>query len=247
MKYTRSDTIRTIKIGLLIFFGFILVSCGSDLNAVEEDTKLAAKPVVEALDGRTPTQQSNQEITIKQNTVEETTAFEVEKGIEIQTFENITKAKRDLVDLLGWFEHSCGFSELSDPEVIAINKRFSKFTDSFMSDSYEDSYLSAYLKPDYQVPIEYRDYVKDIVLVQDDNAVHYYIDFNNASYRGYDISRLELSYAKEGAYRYYVLYFKDASFVLLKPRFIKMEDDIGIIRGGEFDPRSRSINCGIGM
>lgn len=80
-------------------------------------------------------------------------------------------------------------------------------------------------------------------MVEDSKGVHYYVDFNNAIYRGYDLSRLELFYKPETDYVYNALYFKNNSFVELKPVFKTTRDDLDELRGGEFNIKNRSVMC----
>lgn len=162
-------------------------------------------------------------------------------------------SKTDLVGLVGWFENSCGFDKVSYKEGTKENqvqKRFDAFQESFMAKQYKaDGSYTAYVKPDYRskLPANYREAVKNISVVEDSKGVHYYVDFNNATYRGYDLSRLELFYQPESDYVYDTLYFKNANFVELKSVFKTTRDDMDELRGGEFDAKSRSVMCYLGL
>lgn len=162
-------------------------------------------------------------------------------------------SKTDLVGLVGWFENSCGFDPVSYTEGTKENqvqKRFDTFQESFMAKQYKaDGSYTAYVKPDYRskLPANYREAVKNISVVEDSKGVHYYVDFNNATYRGYDLSRLELFYQPESDYVYDTLYFKNANFVELKSVFKTTRDELDELRGGEFDANSRSVMCYLGL
>lgn len=167
--------------------------------------------------------------------------------------QTVASSKTDLVGLVGWFENSCGFDPVSYIEGTKENqvqKRFDNFQESFMAKQYKaDGSYTAHVKPDYRskLPANYREAVRDISVVEDSKGVHYYVDFNNATYRGYDLSRLELFYQPEGDYVYDTLYFKNANFVELKPVFKTTRDDLDELRGGEFDAKSRSVMCYLGL
>lgn len=162
-------------------------------------------------------------------------------------------SKTDLVGLVGWFENSCGFDPVSYTEGTKENqvqKRFDAFQESFMAKQYKpDGSYTAYVKPDYRskLPANYREVIKNISVVEDSEGVHYYVDFNNATYRGYDLSRLELFYQPESDYVYDTLYFKNANFVELKSVFKTTRDEMDELRGGEFDTNSRSVMCYLGL
>ena len=167
--------------------------------------------------------------------------------------QTMVSSKTDLVGLVGWFENSCGFGQASYTEGTKENqvqKRFDAFKETFMAKQYKtDGSYSAYVKPDYRSKLltNYREAVKNISVVEDSEGVHYYVDFNNATYRGYDLSRLELFYQPESDYLYDTLYFRNANFVELKPAFQTTRDDLDELRGGEFDAKSRSVMCYLGM
>ena len=162
-------------------------------------------------------------------------------------------SKTDLVGLVGWFENSCGFDPVSYTEGTKENqvqKRFDAFQESFMAKQYKaDGSYTAYVKSNYRskLPANYRVAIKNISVVEDSKGVHYYVDFNNATYRGYDLSRLELFYQPESDYVYDTLYFKNANFVELKSVFKTTRDDLDELRGGEFDTNSRSVMCYLGL
>lgn len=167
--------------------------------------------------------------------------------------QTVASSKTDLVGLVGWFENSCGFDPVSYTEGTKENqvqKRFDAFQESFMAKQYKaDGSYTAYVKPDYRskLPANYREAVKNISVVEDSKGVHYYVDFNNATYRGYDLSRLELFYQPESDYVYDTLYFKSANFVELKSFFKTTRDELDELRGGEFDAKSRSVMCYLGL
>lgn len=162
-------------------------------------------------------------------------------------------SKTDLVGLVGWFENSCGFDQASYTEGTKENqvqKRFNAFQESFMAKQYKpNGSYTAYVKPNYRskLPTNYREAIKNIFVVEDGEGVHYYVDFNNATYRGYDLSRLELFYQPETDYVYNVLYFKNDKFVELKPVFKTTKDDLDELRGGKFNAKNRSVMCYLGM
>ena len=179
-----------------------------------------------------------------------TTSNLPKQGIAQPTNKIAVSSKTDLVGLVGWFENSCGFDKASytkGAKENQVQKRFDAFQESFMAKQYKtDGSYTAYVKPDYQskLPANYREAVKNISVVEDSKGVHYYVDFNNATYRGYDLSRLELFYQPESDYVYDTLYFKNANFVELKSVFKTTRDEL---RGGEFDANSRSVMCYLGL
>lgn len=160
---------------------------------------------------------------------------------------------QDLIELLGWFEKGCGF----DDEVIQstdeyqpspTEKRYNDFKDAFMTSDYtqDDDYIAT-VTPNYQLPADYLAVVKDITVTEDDIGVYYYVHFNNATYRGYELDKLELFYAPESDFVYDVLHFKQDDFMTLKPQFkIVHDDSSGLDRGGEFDAKTRTIKCYLG-
>ena len=162
-------------------------------------------------------------------------------------------SKTDLVGLVGWFENSCGFDQASYTEGTKENqvqKRFNAFQESFMAKQYKpNGSYTAYVEPDYRskLPANYREAIKNISVVEDDEGVHYYVDFNNATYRGYDLSRLELFYQPESDYVYNALYFKNDNFLKLQPIFKTTRDDVDELRGGKFDAKNRSVMCYLGL
>lgn len=167
--------------------------------------------------------------------------------------QTVASSKTDLVGLVGWFENSCGFDPVSYTEGTKENqvqKKFDAFQESFMAKHYKpDGSYTAYVKPDYRskLPANYREAVKNISVVEDSEGAHYYVDFNNATYRGYDLSRLELFYQPESDYVYDTLYFKNANFVELKSVFKTTRDELDELRGGEFNIKNRSVMCYLGL
>lgn len=161
--------------------------------------------------------------------------------------------KLDLVGLLQWFENSCGSNEMayrSGTEEYKRKEAFNTFKESFMGKRYQtDGGYTPYVKPDYRqnLPALLTNVIKDISVVQDSEGVHYYVDFKDATYRGYDLSRLELFYQPETDYVYDALYFQNSKFMELKPIFKTTRDDLDIMRGGEFDAQSRSVMCYLGL
>ena len=146
--------------------------------------------------------------------------------------------KLDLVGLLKGFENSCDF-----------DKRYNIFKETFMGEQYSGVGPVAYVKSDYRknLPAAISNVIKNISVVQDNEGVHYYVDFINATYRGYDLSRLELFYQPETDYIYDVLYFKNNNFIELKPIFKTTTDDLDNLQGGEFNVQNRSVTCYLGL
>lgn len=162
-------------------------------------------------------------------------------------------SKQDLVGLLGSFENSCGFDSASYREGTKENltkKRFKAFQETFMAKRYNtNGSYTAYVEPNYRarLPAEYREAINNITVVQNNEGVKYSIDFNNATYRGYDLSRLELFYQPESDNAYSTLYFKNSNFTALKPVFKTIRDDLDELRGANFDVNSRSVVCYLGL
>lgn len=159
--------------------------------------------------------------------------------------------KQDLVDLLGWFEEGCGFSKYmtdSDPILSASENRYAAFKQTFMTERYDADVPVATVTSNYQLPKLYRDVVSDINVEKDDEeGVHYYITFKQATYRGYDLDKLEIFYKPQSDYLYDVLYFKDADFMALQPEFNSVymaESDWD--RGGNFYLDDRKVVCYLG-
>lgn len=175
------------------------------------------------------------------------------RSVSQQTNETVVSSETDLVGLLGWFENSCGFNEVSYTEGTKenqIEKKYKAFQEAFMAKQYKsDGNYKAYVKPDYRknLPAAINNAIKDITVVQDNEGVHYYVDFNNATYRGYDLSRLELFYQPESDYVYDVLYFKNDNFMRLKPIFKTITDNLDTSRGGYFNAQNRSVMCYLGL
>ncbi|WGV11983.1 hypothetical protein QJS82_07060 [Psychrobacter maritimus] len=134
----------------------------------------------------------------------------------IKTAVKASTGKQDLVGLFQFFEDNCGFDDNYNPTNNPSKKRFEDFKNTFVAHS--DSY---YVKPLSNIPAKYRNVVKSIQMVQDDREViHYYVNFKNATYRGYDLDKLDVSFIPYSEYDYHDhLYFKDASFFALKPSF----------------------------
>lgn len=228
MKTILKTSGHVVTLAAVLTVGAVLTGC-SEISAVMND--------LQSMTTSNPTKQSIAQSTNKTVVSAQTTI----------------SSKTDLVGLVGWFENSCGFDRASYTEGTKenqIKKRFDAFQETFMAKQYKsDGSYTAYVKPDYRskLPPEYKEAIKDISVVEDDEGVHYYVDFNNATYRGYDLSRLELFYQPETDYVYNVLYFKNDNFVELKPVFKTIKDDLDELRGGNFDARSRSVMCYLGM
>ena len=160
--------------------------------------------------------------------------------------------KQDLVDLLGWFEEGCGFGQyMTDGEPVpsAIDQRYESFKQSFMTQSYtfEDEPIATVTR-DYQLPESYREVVEDITVDQNADGVSYMVNFKNATYRGYDLDKLEVFYAPESDFLFDVLYFQNDDFMALKPRFKAIEDmNSDDLRIGKFDAEKRLISCYLGL
>ncbi len=214
------------------------------LSSCSSDTDKASPDVIE-------TNASNPAI----ETVEEVEATEptIEPSVVVEKVATTpTPEKQDLVDLLGWFEEGCGFGQyMTDAEPIpsAIDQRYEDFKQSFMTQSYtsEDEPIATVTR-DYELPDAYRDAVEDITVDQDDDGVSYMINFKNATYRGYDLDKLEVFYAPESDYLFDVLYFKSDDFMALKPRFKAIDDmNLDDPRIGKFDTKTRTIMCYLGL
>lgn len=183
--------------------------------------------------------------TAKANTAETAkhTTNTASQAADIQT-------KKDLFELLGRFEEACGRSANvlidNSPEQMR-EQRYQDFQKKFMARQVHANYsYTPYVKPNYQLPETYRDTVKKITVHQDEHdGIHYFVHFQNATYRGYDLDRLEIFDKPETDFFYDKLYFKDASFIALKPLFKQVEDELdpGYYFGGKFDLAERSITC----
>lgn len=162
-------------------------------------------------------------------------------------------SKQDMVDVLWQFERSCGFEDALNTEGTAeyiVSQRYDTFKDTFMLNNQgQDDNYKAYVDPNYRtrLPAEYNRAIKDITVDQDNGDVHYYVNFQNATYRGFDLDKLEVFYRTETDYVYDVLHFKNTDFVELKPLFKSVPDMDGNPRGGTFDVDKRSITCYYGM
>ena len=110
----------------------------------------------------------------------------------IKTAVKASTGKQDLVGLFQFFEDNCGFDDNYNPTNNPSKKRFEDFKNTFVAHS--DSY---YVKPLPNIPAKYRNVVKSIQMVQDDREVIHYSEYDYHDH----------------------LYFKDASFLALKPSF----------------------------
>lgn len=132
-------------------------------------------------------------------------------GVQVHANTNVSKdAKQDLVELFQFFQDGCGYGN----NFSTSKKQLKLFKDSFIG--YSDNY---YVKPSSNLPSKYRKSVKDIKLIEDDREVmHYIVSFKNATYRGYDLEKLDVSFIPGSEYGYHDrLYFKDAGFLKSKP------------------------------
>lgn len=228
MKTILKASVRSVTLAVVLITGAALAGC-SEMNGVMNDLQTMTTSNLP-----------------KQNTAQPTNKIAVSSQTRVSS-------KTDLVGLVGWFENSCGFDPVSYTEGTKENqvqKRFDTFQKTFMAKQYKpDGSYTAYVKPDYRskLPADYREAIKHISVVEDSEGVHYYVDFNNATYRGYDLSRLELFYQPESDYVYDTLYFKNANFVELKSVFKTTRDELDELRGGEFDAKSRSVMCYLGL
>lgn len=163
-----------------------------------------------------------------------------------------TVKKQDLVTLLGWFEEGCGFGKYmtdSEPVPSALEQRYNEFKQSFMTESYtpNDEHIATITR-DYQLPKAYRDSVQDISVEQDDDGVSYIVTFANATYRGYDLDKLQIFYTPNSDYLFDVLYFKNQGFMALKPQFKAIDDmNYDDKRVGVFDAEAKTILCYLGL
>ena len=228
MKTILKASKRSAILSVILTVGFALTGC-SEMNGVMSDL---------------------QTMTIS-NLPKQSIAQPINKTTVLS--QTVASSKTDLVGLVGWFENSCGFDPVSYTEGTKENKvqkRFDAFQESFMAKQYKaDGSYTAYVKPDYRskLPANYKEAIRNISVVEDSEGTHYYVDFNNATYRGYDLSRLELFYQPESDYIYDTLYFKNANFLELKPSFKTTRDELDELRGGEFDAKSRSVMCYLGL
>lgn len=217
---------RPITVSVALIMSVALTGC-SDMNTFMDDLQTRAVTAV-------PSQSALQVNTVTSSSSQPT-------------------SKTDLVGLLKWFEDSCGFTEMayrSGTEEYKRMQAFNMFEESFMGKrSQADGSYTLYVKPDYRqnLPALLTNAIKDISVVQDSEGVHYYVDFKGATYRGYDLSRLELFYQPETDYVYNSLYFGNNNFMELQPIFKTTKDDLDIVRGGEFDAQSRSVMCYLGL
>ncbi len=225
---------KTVLLSLSITTFISLSACSPTTDDVADTSEMPIK--------------SAEEIGIKDDKSIEQTAT-IAEAITVQPAQ-----KQDLVDLLSWFEQGCGFAKyMTDAEPVpsATDQRYDKFKRTFMTSSYNaKNEHVATVTPNYQLPKAYRNAVKDITVAQDAdgaNGVSYYVHFYNATYRGYDLDKLEIFYKPQSDYLYDVLYFKNADFMALQPQFknIYMEDS-NWDRGGAFDADARTIHCELG-
>ncbi|KRG34086.1 MULTISPECIES: hypothetical protein [unclassified Psychrobacter] len=228
MKTILKTSGHAVTLAVVFTAGALLTGC-SEMSAVMND--------LQSMTTSNPTKQSVAQPTNKTVVSAQTTV----------------SSKTDLVGLVGWFENSCGFDQASYTEGTKENqvqKRFNAFQESFMAKQYKpNGSYTAYVKPDYRskLPANYREAIKNISVVEDDEGVHYYVDFNNATYRGYGLSRLELFYQPESDYVYNALYFKNDNFLKLQPIFKTTRDDVDELRGGNFNAKNRSVMCYLGL
>lgn len=174
-------------------------------------------------------------------------AMTVATSISIPAYANISipktsvDGKQDLVVLFKFFEDNCGFDD-NYQQVNSVSKtEYKKFVNSFVG--YSDHY---YLKPLSSVPSKYRKFIKDIELVgRAEDSLRYYVTFKNATYRGYNLDKLEVYLIPHSEYDYFDhLYFKDSSFLKLKPRFKFYGDGFQQSEFDEgFNKQKRSITC----
>lgn len=225
---------KTLSLSLLLAASISLPACSPATDDVADTSETSIK--------------SAEETGVKDNKPAEQTAT-IADTITTQPVQ-----KQDLVDLLGWFEQGCGFAKyITDAEPVpsATDQRYDKFKRTFMTSRYNSKNQHiATVTPDYQLPKAYRNAVKDITVEQDDdgtNGVSYYVHFNNATYRGYDLDKLEIFYKPQSDYLYDVLHFKNTDFMALQPQFknVYMEDS-DWDRGGAFDADARTIHCELG-
>lgn len=227
-------TLRTISLSFVIATLISLSACSCDNVDNDNDTIVkkpsASEPITEEVEVNEPS---------------------IEASVE-QTASEPVPEKQDLVDLLGWFEEGCGFGQyMTDAEPVpsAIDQRYEAFKNSFMTYSYtpEDEYIATVTR-DYALPEAYRDAVKDISVKQDDDGVSYTVKFSDATYRGYDLDKLEIFYAPESDYLFDVLYFKNDDFMALKPQFKGIEDmNYDDQRIGVFDAKAKTVLCYLGL
>lgn len=228
MKTILKTSGHAVTLAAVLTAGALLTGC-SEMSAVMND--------LQSMTTSNPTKQSVAQPTNKTVVSSQTTV----------------SSKTDLVGLVGWFENSCGFDQASYTNGTTENqvqKRFNAFQESFMAKQYKpNGSYTAYVKPDYRskLPANYREAIKNISVVEDDEGVHYYVDFNNATYRGYGLSRLELFYQPESDYVYNALYFKNDNFLKLQPIFKTTRDDADELRGGNFNAKNRSVMCYLGL
>lgn len=159
--------------------------------------------------------------------------------------------KMDISQLLIWFEQSCGSTQAyynPNSKEFLNYKNYQAFKESFRGKRYlkNGNYVS-FVRPDYRsrLPPEYRNIVKKIT--GEDNSDRFKVYFNNATYRGYDLSYLEIYSEQESDYLYDTLHFKNDDFINLKSVFKSSLDDMGEMSGGEFDTSNRSIMCYLGL
>lgn len=228
MKTILKTSRHTVTLAVVLTAGAVLTGC-SEMSAVMNDLQTMT---TSNLPKQSVAQPTNKIAISSQTTV---------------------SSKTDLVGLVGWFENSCGFDQASYTEGTKENqvqKRFNAFQESFMAKQYKpNGSYTAYVKPDYRskLPAAYREAIRNISVVEDGEGVHYYVDFNNATYRGYDLSRLELFYQPESDYVYNALYFKNDNFLKLQTIFKTTRDDVDELRGGKFDAKNRSVMCYLGL
>lgn len=226
-------TLKTVSLSLSVATLISLSACSSNTEDAINNPKAATKA---------PVTQKSASVEVAEPIPKPTATVATKPSVE----------KQDLVDLLGWFEEGCGFGQYmtdSEPAPSAIDQRYDAFKNSFMTQSYtlEDEPIATVTR-DYKLPEAYRNAVKDISVKQEDDGVSYTVKFSDATYRGYDLDKLEIFYAPESDYLFDVLYFKNDDFMALKPQF-KAIDDINYDdkRVGVFDVKTKTVLCYLGL
>ena len=226
-------TLTTVSLSLSVAALISLSACSSNTEDAVNNPKAATKA---------PITQKAASIEVAEPIPEPTATVATKPSVE----------KQDLVDLLGWFEEGCGFGKyMTDAEPVpsAIDQRYDAFKNSFMTQSYTlEGEPIATVTRDYQLPEAYRNVVEEITVDQDADGVSYKVNFKNATYRGYDLDKLEVFYAPESDFLFDVLYFTSSDFMALKPQFKAIDDmNYDDPRIGQFDAEKRLISCYLGL